>query len=229
VKTALQVAMACVLGLRAGAQGTFQNLDFEDATIAPTPVGGYAYPANPLQAFPGWTVGGHGTVVAYNDESLGAPAVDLMGPSFPNRVGYTPLQGSYSVLMQYFGDEEMGFTPPTLSQTGTIPATAESINFLVSPSPVENDGAVEVNGTSVPLYPIAGGRLAGNVSAWAGQSVQLTFTTGTPSTFGSSFYFDDVNFSTTAVPEPDSRFLLGIAIFVVVLRRRSSHLRIDSL
>jgi hypothetical protein len=209
VKTTLQIAVVCVLGIRAGAQGTFQNLDFEDATIAPTPVGGWVYPANPLQAFPDWTVGGHGTVVMYNDLSTGSPAISLMGPDFPN-LGYTPLQGSYSVVLQYFGgsDPPFNFQPPTLSQTGTIPGDAESINFLVGPS--ENNGVVEINGTSIPLNPIAGGRLAGDISEWAGQSVQLTFTT--PSTGQDFFYFDDVNFSTTAVPEPDVRVLFCIAI-----------------
>lgn len=201
----MKLALAIVAGgvsLSASAQGTFQNLDFEDATIAPTPVGGDTYPADPSQAFPYWTVGGlgagvgySGTVVGYNGLSLGAPAVNLMGPNLPNAAGYTPLQGSYSVLMQYF-NMGRGFVPPTLSQTGMIPTGAQSINFLVSPS--GDNAVVEVNGETVPLIPIAGGRLAGDISAWSGQTMQLTFTTpntSSPTYEGDWFYFDDICFS----------------------------------
>jgi hypothetical protein len=115
MKTKIALLMALLIAGQLGFSQGFVNLDFEDATIAPTSVGGSTYPADPTQAFPGWTVGGSGTVVSYNDLSLGAPAIDLMGPNFPNFAGYTPLQGSYSVLLQYFGGI---FSPPTLSQTG---------------------------------------------------------------------------------------------------------------
>jgi hypothetical protein len=57
----------------------FVNLNFEQATIAPTPVGGWTYPADPAQCFPGWTVGSG--VVAYNDLSLGSPANQLYATS----------------------------------------------------------------------------------------------------------------------------------------------------
>jgi hypothetical protein len=87
--------LALLVNVASGlAQGTFQNLDFERARIAPTPAGQWGNFADPAQCFPGWTVGGSGTVVAHNDLSLGAPAVVLMGPSFPKAPGYTPLQGS---------------------------------------------------------------------------------------------------------------------------------------
>jgi hypothetical protein len=196
VKTVLQVAVVCFLGLRASAQGTFQNLDFEDATIAPTPVGGFDnVQVDPSQVFPGWTVGGNKTFVLYNNETLGSPAVDLVGPNFPNGLGLTPLQGSYSVMMEYFGGSgpPFNFQPPTLSQTGIIPANTESINFLVAPT--QNNGVVEVNGTTIPLYPIAGGRFAGDISAWSGQNVELTFTT--PST-GQDFFILTISISRRA-------------------------------
>ena len=123
----------------------FVNLDFEQATIAPTPAGGWTYPADPTQAFPGWTVGDG--VVMYNDLSLGSPATVLMGPSFPNFVNYTPLQGSYSVLFQYFG---YAGSAPTLSQTGLVPIGTESINFLVGSG--ESDAVVTMNGVNTVSY-----------------------------------------------------------------------------
>src|SRR5215469_2321368 len=130
----------------------FVNLDFEDATIAPTPVGGSTFPADPAQCFPGWTVGNAGfgapTSVAYNNISLGGPMVSLMGPDFPNFVNYTPLQGYYSVYMQYYND----FGPPTLSQTGLVPAGTQSIDFLVNSY---QNAVVTLNGIPIPLVPIA--------------------------------------------------------------------------
>jgi hypothetical protein len=191
----------------------FVNLDFEDATITPTPVGGFTYPADPTEAFPGWIVPPNSssvypTVVGYNSISLGAPAVSLMGPNFPNSADYFPLQGSYSVLLQYYGISG----PPSLSQTGLVPANAQSISFLV---PSGQNGiystttVVTLNGVNIPLMPIAGGRVGGNVSAFAGNLAQLTFSTINSN---DSIYFDDIQFSSSPVPEPSTLSLFGVCI-----------------
>jgi PEP-CTERM motif len=212
-----RLLILCLVANTTLAQGTFENLDFEDATIAPTPVGGSTYPADPAQAFPGWTVGGSGTVVMYNDLSIGAPAAVLMGPNFPNYAGYTPLQGSYSVLLQYFG---IAGGPPTLSQTGLVPADAQSISVLVpSGENVFYPAAtvVTLNGINIPLVAIAGDRIAGNISAFAGTVSQLTISTINSQAW---LYFDDIQFSSSAVPEPSTLALLGLCGFLVVARRR---------
>ena len=199
------------------AQGQgFVNLDFESATIAPTPPGGSTYPADPAQALPGWAVGGANTVVSYNDLSLGAPAVDLMGPNFPNGAGYTPLQGSYSVLLQYFGIDG---GPPTLSQTAVVPSGTQSINFLVPSGQNVADSTatvVTLNGVNIPLVAIAGNRVAGNVSAFAGDEAQLTFSTINSDV---SIYFDDIQFSTSAVPEPSALGLSALSGLFLAWRR----------
>lgn len=202
-------AVSSALFLQTVSGQSFVNLDFEQATISPTPVGGWTYPADPAQAFPGgWTVGGSGTVVGYNGLSIGAPAVNLMGPSFPNSAGYSPLQGYYSVLFQYFG---IAGPAPTLSQTGLVPVGTESINFLVGPG--ESDAVVTMNGVNIPLVPISGGRLAGDISTFAGTVSQLTFSTTSNTGYaGNWFYFDDVQFSETAVPEPASFILFGLGV-----------------
>jgi hypothetical protein len=215
-KSGIIVILALLLlGQSGRAQGDFQNLDFEDATIAPTPVGGWAYPADPTQCFPGWTVGGLTTVVSYNDLSIGAPAVDLMGPNFPNAVNYTPLQGSYSVLLQYFGYDG---GPPTLSQTGLIPSGTQSIDFLVGNG--QSDAVVTLNGVNIPLVQISGGRLAGNISAFAGTTAQLTFsTTSNTGYVGNWLYFDDIQFSSTPVPEPSAFALTALSAVLLGGRR----------
>ena len=207
----LIAATLLVLGDAACAQG-FMNLDFEQATIAPTPVGGFTYPADPAQCFPGWTVG-VGDAVMYNEYSLGAPAVCLMGPEFPNRVHYAPLEGSYSVLLMDYGGG------PTLSQVGLIPSWARSINFLVGPG--QSDAVVSLNGVNISLVPIAGERLAGDVSTFGGQVAQLTFSAvGTLNGFGNWFYCDDIQFSLSSVPEPSARGFLSVCILSLWLARR---------
>lgn len=183
------------------------NLDFEDATISPTPIGQWTYPADPTQCFPGWTVGGSETVVSYNSLSSSAPAVVLMGPDFPNFPYYAPLEGSYSVLLQYFSSAQS----PSLSQTGLIPAGTKSINFLVGSN--KSDAAVTLNGVNIPMVPISGGRLAGDVSAFAGRVVQLTISSpgGTGPT-SDWLYFDDVQFSPSMIPEPNTNILFTMFI-----------------
>jgi len=193
----------------------FVNLDFEDATVAPTPINEYGGSVDPAIAFPGWTVGGSGTYVLYNDQTLGSPAVSLMGPTFPSATGYTPLQGSYSVLIYY--DNPSILQQPTLSQTGMIPPGTQSINFLVGNG--ESDAAVALNGVNIPLVSISGGRMAGNISAFAGSVAQLTFSTSNNRVGDNFLYFDGIQFSTSSVPEP-SEFALGtIGALLLGIRR----------
>jgi hypothetical protein len=222
------VAVSFALLETASGQG-FINLNFEQARsyVSPTPVNGYGSFIDPALAFPGWSIsnamGGGATVVFYNDYSLGSPAVDLMGPNFPNAVGFSPLQGGYSVFLQYFG---YAGGPPTLSQTGMIPVDAQSITFIVasgiSPFLGLNDSftnpIVMLNGVNIPLFPISGGRLAGDVTAFAGTVAQLTFST--PISEGGS-YFDNVQFSTSSIPEPGVLSLFSVCI--VLLRWRIIH------
>jgi hypothetical protein len=215
MKTTNVLAAITFLILWQNAQGQgFVNLNFESATIAPTPVGGSTYPADPTQALPGWTVGGATTVVMYNDLSLGAPAVSLMGPNFPNFANYTPLQGSYSVLLQYFNIDG---TPPTLSQTAIVPSGTQSINFLVGNG--ASDAVVTLNGVNIPLVQISAGELAGDVSAFAGSSAQLTFSTTTGGSGGDFLYFDNIQFSPSSVPEPSVLGLSALGGLLLAWRR----------
>ena len=104
----------------AAGQGTFQNLDFEQATIAPTPVGQYgSLFADPVLAFPGWTMGPSGTAnpnfTLYHNLALGSVAQVLVGPDYPNAIHYTSLQGSYSALLQFGPSPELG-TPALIPE-----------------------------------------------------------------------------------------------------------------
>jgi len=138
---------------------------------------------------------------------LGSVAQVLIGPNYPNAIGYTPLHGSYSALLQFGPSSTLG--TPALIQTGLLPADARSITFSVSAA--HNYARVTLDGVDIPLIAIGGGRLACDVTAFAGQQVQLEFST--TSYNGSWLYFDDIVFSPVAVPEPR---ILNLAVLGVV-------------
>ena len=224
--------LACIavaaFGLSQNVSGQgFINLGFENANVTPTPLGGWGGVVDPALAFPGWTVLPNSnpyypTSVGYNNLSIGGPCVFLMGPNIPNGPGFPPLQGSYSVLIQYF---EIG-GPPVLSQSGLVPASAKSINFLVGtdtsyPITPGSYPVIALNGITIPLVSISGGRVAGDVSAFAGVVSQLTISTPVgPGEVRYFLYFDDFKFSSASVPEPSTLSLFGVCILLLGWRMK---------
>jgi hypothetical protein len=189
----------------------FVDLNFEDATVSPTEPGQLGSFVDPTIAFPGWQVSN--AVCFYNDVSLGSQAVCLMGPDFSNFFGLSPLEGSYSVLMMTFSNS-VG-SRPILSQTGLIPADAKSITFLAGTGALTGTRAtnalVTIGGVNIPIVPLPDGLFAGDVSAFAGSVEGLTFSTTIVSRDVTELYFDDVTFSTMAIPEPSSFWLVCAA------------------
>ena len=215
-RVASLVALIYFSGWGAWAQGSFQNLGFEQARVTITPIGQWGGEVDPTLAFPGWTVGGGSwTFVSYNDYALGSPAVNLIGPRFPNAPGLMSLQGAYSVMLQYIGAGE----PPTLSQTGLIPTNARSISFIAANGTSLTSAVVTVNGNYIPIYHSAGLRMAGDISAYAGSVATLAFSTSAQMAI-IGLYFDDVQFSSEPIPEPSSLSLFGICSFVVWWRMK---------
>lgn len=154
------------------------------------------------QAYPG--------ALAYNTISLGGAAVVLHDENSPY---FSPLIGNYSAVL--FN----GIQPPVgdgliaeIGQTGTIPVGTLSLRFVAtSLSPVVSFGgnaiAVQQVG-STARYNV----FAGDISSFAGQTGELRFSqTG---------LFDQVTFSTVAVPEPATMaLLLAGAVLLSVSRR----------
>jgi hypothetical protein len=94
---------------------------------------------------------------------------------------------------------------PSLSQTGLVPADAQSISLLVSSGTPPSAAVVTMNGVNIPLISVSGGRLAGDISAYAGSVAQLKISTPDSDDW---LYFDDVQFSSSSVPEPSSYSLM---------------------
>ena len=201
---ALLLGAAVALG-----QGTFQNLNFERATIILNPSNRfYPYAAYATNAVPGWKFfGGIGYPdILYNDVALGSPCISIHDAN--DQYGFTPIQGQYSVYLQRFG----GYV--AIAQTGRLPSNAQSLTFWSYFTGFEVTFAGQVQpyisiGTG-PNYTIYGG----DISAFAGQTGELRFS-------GNGF-LDNIQFSTQPIPEPGVSNLSALGALLLgwrVLRR----------
>jgi hypothetical protein len=203
----------------AQAQGTFQNLNFEQANPVAAGNPYLSYYVTTASALPGWSVY-YGNVqqaqIPFDVESIGATWVVLWGP------GFDPIDGNYSVLLQGgLNSSTLTPEPASISQTGLIPAGTQSLLFEGVPGNAPLDiyiGSQIVPYTAVgigPNYTLYGA----NLSAWEGQTEQLTFSA--PSTpEENNWEIDDIVFSTTPVPEPGIGALTAIGGLLFGARKR---------
>jgi hypothetical protein len=211
------------------AQGTFQNLDFEAADIPALTIVNSLIPIS--EAFPGWSAyfgaGASVTEVNYDAISLGGPIISVIDANVPV---FAPLQGTYSAFL--FGGGEPGtLTSVSISQTGTVPAGTQSLQFdayvFGSPFTVALGGQT-INMSPLEMFPKSGSAPAyalygGNVPAsFAGLTETLTFTE--PPATGvqpSELELDNIVFSPSSVtPEPSALALMGIGGLLFALYRR---------
>jgi len=219
VKTLLKTGTLILLlaNSTAIAQGTFQNLDFEAANLPPIPSGQYGGFVAISDAFPGWTgyIGTNQvTQVLQNNLTLGAPSIDILGPNW----SYTQIiSGQYAALLQAGTYADRPPADAALAQVGQIPTTARSLQLKESGAPV----FVSLAGQPIALVQIGSGvnyvLYAGDISQFAGQTVELRLTThGTPDYPFQMVNLDDIEFSPVPIPEPNplSLFALG-SLFLI--------------
>jgi hypothetical protein len=186
--------------LSAGAQGTFQNLNFELANPGLlTTTAGYPFPyaenVPVANALPYWSVY-YGTVqqteINYNAPGLGSTLVTLVGGTWP------AIDGNYSVLLQ----GGLTASAASISQSGTIPAGTQSLLFEAQPG--AGTFQVLVGTQIVPFAAVGTGPnytlYGANIAAWAGDTEQITFSALEDFSRPNQWEIDDISFS--AVPEP---------------------------
>jgi hypothetical protein len=197
----------------------FVNLGFENTTFTTFLVNEYSgyYATN--ATVPGWNwtpqqtfgYGDPSTTVAYNNLALDSPAVTLHGTNDP--YGYQAISGKYSILLQGGSPSVPSTSYSSIWQTGQIPSTAQSIIYW--------GGALQVSFNGQPLsfsdmgdtpnYTIWGA----NISAYAGQTGQLLFT----APWETTAFLDNIQFSSSAVPEPSEFALSGLGALLLSFRR----------
>jgi hypothetical protein len=215
IKCGILIALTLVvLKAQVEAQGTFQNLNFEAANITGYPPNSSDVPIS--SALPGWT-GFYGnnqtSQVWYDGISIGGNMISVIDNNAP---GFAPLQGQYSAFL--FGGNGLS---ASISQTGIIQAGTESIlmdawSYNASPVVAINGQAINM----IPLQTFANYTLYGGIvpTSDVGPSVTLSFTDPAPTIGGpSEFELDNISFSPTATPEPNTLALIvmGGAAFAV--------------
>ncbi len=208
------LALACAAAFtNADGQG-FVNLNFENGTIVQD-FFPFVYASN---AIPGWTAYISGVPqadIVYNTVPLGDAEVTLQGT---NNGGYQAVQGKYfAMLWGQFNPTQNGTETNTaaIGQTGQIPISARSLTFWGT------IGALQAtfNGQTLNFTTI--GNTANytvygtDISAFAGQTGQLLFTDPPyGNTFGGPAILDNIQFSSSPVPEPNilNLFTAGILL-----------------
>src|SRR5450756_1045521 len=178
----------------------FVNLGFESAVIVSDPSSPYRNAVYAANAIPGWTATGFlSPDIFYNDLSLGSTSVSLFGPGG----GFPILSGNYTIAL--YGGVGVA-TGASISQTGLVPADAASIQFKAQNPGLPGYGIllVSLGGQNISFSAVSAGPnymvYGGDISAFAGQVAQLSFTA--PVGGHNYWVLDDIQF--VAVPEPNT-------------------------
>jgi hypothetical protein len=106
-------------------------------------------------------------------------------------------------------------TTASIAQTAMIPSSAESIVFTASFPDRGAGWQITINGQPILVSQIGTissyyAVFAGNVAAYAGHLDQLEFTALYTTTEANNLYLDNIQFSASPVPEPNSSGLFAL-------------------
>jgi hypothetical protein len=197
----------------------FVNLNFESANVSGYPPNSFDVPI--ANALPGWNAylvsSEFGTqsllTVWYDVISIGGAGISVIDAN-----ATPPLQGSYSAFL--FGGTVYS---AEISQTAVVPTGSESLFFDASVSGAPFDvtlGSQSID--MIPLQTFSNYTLyGGNISpTLAGNLETLSFTEPAPTSGPgpNMFKLDDIQFSASPVPEPNSFGLFAFGGLFIALR-----------
>ena len=196
--------------------GTFQDLDFEQSTLAspgPTQWNSVGF----ASAFPGWSglIGSQpASQAGYNGYSTGATVITLQTPNakIPFSINYPVIDGRFSAFLE--GSDLPAYDTATLAQTGTVPIGSESLQMKIGTGHVGNF-TVTVGGTPLSMMPLSSTSaytlLAGDIRGFGGMTAQLAISIpGRPGPTLNDVLVDDIIFSSQIVPEPGTGALWSL-------------------
>ena len=224
MKEPLLTAALGVMCVSAFAQGTFRNMDFEEAQIDQNQPRGVV---SADLALPFWTVyygSTQQTQVHWNELSAGSTWVSLIGQFNPDPVfgGASPIDGGYgAVLIGGLNGPTGGPLECSISQVGELPTDAVSLQFKARGG--WQQLTVSVGGVSLPVFELSSVPnqyvvYGVNVSQFAGMQEELRFTAPGFSTGLNGWNIDDIVFSTTPVPEPTAGALIRLGGLLFLCR-----------
>ncbi|MGA3164308.1 MAG: hypothetical protein ABSD77_08980 [Verrucomicrobiota bacterium] len=214
------VAISVVLLNRVSGQG-FANLDFESTLLS---AGGFPTTVSASAAFPGWSVfiGTNAqSTVLYNSATLGASSVAILAGGSHSPVSEV-YDGNFSALLVSGNDGDS-----SLSQTGLVPASANSILLYVNMGPqrLATNFSISLGGQTIQMVALENYvsysfiLYGGNISNFAGQVADLTLTSLSVGNGGVTYFeLDDIQFSSSPVPEPSALSLVGICFLLLYCR-----------
>ena len=188
----------------------FVNLNFENANVSAYSPGDHV---SINDAIPGWGAsffqanpGSHPSppFVAYDAISLGGAGISVNDTN--TGFSFTPISGKFSAFL-FGGAPE---TSVTISQSGLVPVGTQSIQMRIGNYMAVGAFTVTLNDQQIgmtqlavfPSYTLFGG----DVSAFANQTAALSITAlGVTSGPGPNpVLLDNIQFSSSPIPEPDS-------------------------
>jgi hypothetical protein len=225
------LSVVLLAGLATQAQGSFENLDFEQANPVNAGNREYLDAVTFSSALPGWSasIGGEPvTDVLLNGDTEGGASIDLFGPGW-NSVNPGIIDGNYTVFLQAGGSWLLSVGGNvSLWQTGTIPANARTLEYKAWNFSAGAPLSVSVDGNSLSAVVLSSGQSPSgqaysvygvDIAPYAGQTGEVEFTevfTNVPSWTE----LDDITFSTTTVaPEPNTLALAVMGGLALAARR----------
>lgn len=211
----IQLSLLAFLSTSVQAQGSFRNLGFEEALIAPGIPGGKVPTGI---AIPGWSAFLDGSLLAEISYQQFAPfRSDIT--LFDLTSGARTLDGLFSLSLF-----SVGIGDTSIRQTGTVPQSSRFLLFKLGPrdqNPVPDwstQPTIRVNGEVINYEPLEFGLTyslyAAEISPFAGQSVTLEFAAIRPPRGVSAFFLDSIEFSNIPEPKISVLILLALAIHV---------------
>jgi hypothetical protein len=212
----------------ARAQGSFQNLGFESATLVPA--GFHLVQFAP--AFPGWSgyIGGvQETLAVYNNVYLDTSGIAIIDRGWTNSLGQygSVIEGNYTAVLM--AGVVNGLNDPedvTLSQTSLVPASVQSLWFKAQLDGPFGFLQVTLGGERLSLLDMGSGTnytlYAADIHSFAGQTAELDFTAFAqrPHIGDNYVFLDAIQFSDQPIPEPGVAGLWALGILLVAWRRR---------
>ena len=208
----------------------FVNLDFENANVSGYSPNSSSVPTD--AAFPGWTTvyyqPGFGdqpvSQVAYDAISIGGAIISVNDTN--TGFGFVPLEGQFSAFL-FGGSSDVS---SAISQTGLVPASAKSIRMEIGNYMAIGSFSVSLNGQMVEMVPLGtfstytlyGGDILPFVNQVATLSITAAGVTSGPGP--NPVLLDDIQFSSSPVPEPSAFALstLGGLLLAWRYRRKAS-------